>query len=507
MMSPALTIYVEKLNETYLRISADEGILRSLSEQFVFQVPGYRHMPSYRSGQWDGYIRLFNEINGLLYVGLFSKVFHFAKENNYPLEYVQNELYHKPFYKGKVSDEVLDSFIKSLQVQSDGEDLDTRDYQIEAIRASLENRRITLVSPTASGKSYIIYALIRWYLEEDRKILLIVPTTSLVEQMYADFRDYSTANGFDVEENAQILYSGKSKVLSTNVMITTWQSIQDEKKGFFEQFTVVIGDEAHGFKANKLKSIMEKCIYCDVRIAMTGTMPKDQSQILTISGLFGSVYEVISTRALMDLGFISDLDITCILLNYDHDTAKMIAKNKFDYKAEIDYIVTNENRNKRIANLAANLKGNTIVIFNFVEKQGKPLYDMLKDTDNKNVYFIHGSVKVAERERIRLEAKDIDNGLYIVSFGTFSTGINMPSIQNIIIASPVKSNIRLLQSIGRGLRLFKGKEKCNLYDIGDNFKATPKSKNNITLNHYISRIGIYDEQQFSYRIKEVEFHG
>ena len=177
--------------------------------------------------------------------------------------------------------------------------------------------------------------------------------------------------------------------------------------------------------------------------------------------------------------------------------------NKSTYQEEMDFIVKNDKRNKFIRNLTVSTEGNTLVLFQYVEKHGKILYEMIKDKVSKDrkVFFIYGGTDTEDREAARIMMEGEDNAICIASFGVFSTGINIPSIENVIFASPSKSKIRNLQSIGRGLRLKDGKSHCNLFDIADDFQR--KSWKNHTLGHFAERLKVYSEEQFDFKIIEV----
>lgn len=347
----------------------------------------------------------------------------------------------------------------------------------------------------------MIYTIMRHHLEERRKCILIVPTTSLVEQMYSDFKDYSTANGWRVDRHCQKLYSGFPKDFDADVLITTWQSIYKQPASWFQQFDVIFGDEAHQFKAKSLSTIMEKMTHVCHRIGTTGTLDNKKVHKLVLEGIFGPVYRVITTKELMDKGSVANLKIKCLVMKYDEITRKSRLKNQ--YSDEIDFLITNDKRNKFIRNLAVSCEGNTLVLFQFVEKHGRVLYEMIKKKvgDKRKVFFVYGGTEVEAREKARVMAENETDAIFVASFGVFSTGINIPSIENIIFASPYKAKIKVLQSIGRGLRLKEGKTHCNLFDLSDDLHW--KSWQNHTLRHLQDRVKIYAEEKFSFKIIEV----
>jgi superfamily II DNA or RNA helicase len=383
-----------------------------------------------------------------------------------------------------------------------GKPIEIRDYQVEAVRSALNKERTLLLSPTASGKSFIIYTTMRKHLDNHRKCIIIVPTTSLVEQLYTDFQDYSSANGWDTSLHCQKLYSGFTKDFTKDVLITTWQSVYLQPKAWFKQFNVIFGDEAHQFKAKSLTTVMEKMDNIRYRIGTTGTLDNKKVHRLVLEGMFGPVHKVTTTKALMDSGRLSSLNITCVILKYSDEIRK--AQKNMTYQDEMDFIVSNEARNKFIRNLAVKSEGNTLVLFQYVEKHGKVLYEAIKNKahDKRKIFFVYGGTETSDRESIRHITEGESDAIIMASFGTFSTGINIPSIENVIFASPSKSKIRNLQSIGRGLRLKEGKTHCNLYDLADDLHW--KSWKNHTLNHAAERYKTYAEEQFEIKLVEVD---
>ena len=489
-------IKIEKVNEVYLRIYTEQGIAQELSEFFTFEVPGARFTPKFKAKMWDGKIRLYDLHRKTLYVGLLKYVQEFADRNCYKIEYLNDVV-----KSTEITHEEVAEYAEWLNLHGRGEPIEIRDYQVDAIQKAISNERVMLLSPTASGKSLIIYTTMRHHLEHNRKCILIVPTTSLVEQMYADFQDYSTANGWRTDRHCQKLYSGFPKTFDSDVLITTWQSIYKQPAAWFQQFDVIFGDEAHQFKATSLSSIMEKMVNVRYRIGTTGTLDNKKVHKLVLEGMFGPVYRVITTKELMDQGSVANLKIKCLVLKYDEVTRKMM--NKCQYQSEMDFLVTHDKRNKFIRNLAVSCEGNTLVLFQYVEKHGSVLYDMIKaKAGNRKVFYIHGGTDVEAREEARKIMSKEKDAIALASFGVFSTGVNIPSIENVIFASPSKSKIRNLQSIGRGLRLNEGKTHCNLFDIADDLHW--KSWKNHTLRHLQERVQTYAEEKFSFKLLEVD---
>ena len=478
---------ISKKNEVNLQVKSEAHVYYELSDYFTFDVPGAKFMPQYRNKYWDGKIRLFSNHTGEIYVGLLDKLIQFCEDHNYTYEFEDNEYYGLPFQTNElISKEGVKDYMYSICKHV------PRDYQIEGVYDALKHNRKLLISPTASGKSLMIYAIVRYYVEKKQSTLIVVPTTSLVEQMYKDFEDY----GWDVGSFCHKIYAGKERETNSQVIITTWQSIYKLPRKYFERFSVVIGDEAHQFKSKSLISIMTKLSDAKYRFGFTGTLDGTQTHKWVLEGLFGPSYKIIKTDELMKKGHLATLDINVLLLKH--------SPNKFEtFEDEVQYIIGHEKRNRFIRNLALDLKGNTLILFARVEAHGQPLYEMInnKKIDNRNVFFIHGGVDTEDREKVRAITEKESDAIIVASYGTFSTGINIKNLHNIIFASPSKSRIRNLQSIGRVLRKGDKKVKATLYDIADDIRY--KSRKNYTLNHLIERIKIYNEENFNYDIINV----
>ena len=477
-------LIISKKNEIYLKVEAEPHIFYELSDQFTFDIPGAKFMPQYRSKHWDGKIRLFNVQTGEIYIGLLDKIITFCDNHNYTFEFKENKYYGLP---GEIDESIslegVKDYMKSICSH------EPRDYQIQGVHDALKYKRKLLLSPTASGKSLMIYSVVRYFVEQGMNILLVVPTTSLVEQMYKDFEDY----GWKSSNYCHKVYGGSERVSDKPVVISTWQSIYKLEKQFFDRFDIVIGDEAHQFKSKSLISIMSKLHDAKYRFGFTGTLDGTQTHKLVLEGLFGPTYKLIKTDELIKKGYLSKLNIKVLLLK--HEPQKLET-----YEDEVQYLIAHDKRNKFIKNLTLDLKGNTLVLFNRVSTHGEPLYEMINNDkgDNRKVFFIHGGIDTEERELVRKITEQESNAIIVASYGTFSTGINIKNLHNIIFASPSKSRIRNLQSIGRVLRKSKEKVSATLYDIADDI--THNSKRNYTLNHLVERIKIYNEENFDYEI-------
>jgi superfamily II DNA or RNA helicase len=486
---------VSKRNEVYLQIDTEPSTARAISEYFTFEVPGAKFMPAYRNRIWDGKIRLFSPATGELYVGLLPYLIKWLDEWEEPYK-ISEELQDDK----EISEENLKGFIDSLKLKSQGKSIESRDYQVNAIQHAIRKHRALLLSPTASGKSLIIYILIRYYmlLLQDKatdKILILVPTTSLVEQMFSDFIDY----GWN-EKHMQRIYGGHDKEVTRRVVISTWQSIYKFPKSYFNQFGMVVGDEAHLFKAKSLTSILTKMENCKYRFGLTGTLDGMQTHRLVLEGLFGTLNKVITTKELIDKKTLASFKIKSLVLSYPEHECKLVKDMK--YQEEMEFIVTHPKRNEFIRDLTLNLKGNTLVLFQFVEKHGNVLHDMIKNATERKVFYVFGGTDTETREQIRAITEKEESAIIVASYGTFSTGINIRNLHNIVFSSPSKSRVRTLQSIGRGLRKGDNKDEATLFDLADDF--TYKSKRNFTLGHFLERINIYNEEQFDYEITRIK---
>jgi superfamily II DNA or RNA helicase len=460
---------------------------QELTEFFTFEVPGFKFMPQYRNRMWDGKIRLFSSVTGEIYVGLLEYIKGFCDRNQ--IDYILEEGVEN---ERNIVREVVRNFIRSLKPKSQGKSLKVRDYQIDAVHHCIARNRALIVSPTASGKSLVIYSLVRYYHMMGLKTLILVPTTSLVEQMYTDFEDYGWSSG----TYCQKVYQGHDRKVTKDIVISTWQSVYKMPTKYFEDFGCVIGDEAHLFKAKSLTGIMTKLHTCKYRFGLTGTLDGTQTHQLVLEGLFGPVEKVVTTKELIEKKTLADLKIKCIILKHENVRVRM------EYAEELEYIVTHKGRQDFVINLLKHLKGNTLCLFQLVEKHGKPLHEAAEKTiTDRNVYFVYGGTGTDTREEIRGLIENAKDSIVIASYGTFSTGINIRNIHNIVLASPSKSKIRVLQSIGRGLRQGDTKDSVIIFDIADDL--TFRNQSNFTLNHFQERINIYNEEQFNYEISKV----
>ena len=490
---------ISNANHSYVRVECDTDVSWELRDAFAFRPDGFQFIPSYKQKLWDGYIRMYNPNTKLIYRGLVDRVINWGTERGYEIEY-PDQVYDTSFSLSQAND-----FVEYLNPK-----YSPRDYQMDGFIHAIRSKRKIIISPTGSGKSLLQYMFFMYLMKQGKRGLLVVPRSALVEQMYSDFQDYSSKNGKDMSKYCHRVYAGKDKDVDMPLIISTWQSLQNLPKDYFKKFDYVIVDEVHGAveKSQNMKvmsNIVTNCVNAEYRIGVTGTLPKGPGADFSLTGLFGDIYKVISSKELMDRKQLADLTIKCLLLKYSEEECNYM--KSADYKAEINYIVSNKERNKFIVNLALSLEGNTIVFFNYVEKHGQVLYEMLqkKVKNGRKVFYIHGGTDVEEREQIRKILEQERNAILVGSVGVLSTGTNIVALNNVIFASPSKSKIRNLQSVGRGLRISEKKQSATLFDIADDFSY--KKRENYTLKHFMERIKTYSEEGFRFKLYKIDMKG
>ena len=475
-------VQITKHNEVHDRIVCDPDLANEISDFFTFDVSNAKFTPAGKSGFWDGKIRIFNKMNGLLPCGLRTKLEQFCKDRDYGVEYTF-DVANVEFSLKEAWD-----FIETLKIP---EKYKPRDYQVEAFVTSVREGRLLLLSPTGSGKSMLIYLLTMYF---GVSTLIVVPRKSLVHQLAGDFKDY----GYD--EAVHKIFGGQDKDTEHEITISTWQSIAKQSEAWFAKYQLFHGDEAHLFKAKSLTTILGRMKQCVHKYGFTGTLDDVQCHVLVLQGLFGRICKVATTAELIEQKYLADFDIKALILSYPDTVRKSLTKAT--YQDEMSYIFACAGRNRFIKNLALSLKGNTILLFQRIETHGKLLYDLIKtEAGDRKVYYIHGGVDVDIREEIRKIVETDTDAIICASTGTFSFGVNIVNLSNVIFASPSKGKIQNLQSIGRALRRSATKTTATLYDIADDMSW--KKKNNYTLTHFILRMKIYAEEKHPYKVYKI----
>lgn len=496
----AVTAIITSFNDNeYSKIANN---LSFVAKKFDFQPDNYKYVPSYISGVWDGYIRPVKfaiNRNGNPYIifpiGLYDEIMHYLEDVIHDVTINKQYAYekHKQLI---IHQETIDNI-----------GIELYEHQAQAIEIALKEHRKLIISPTGSGKSMIIYLIIQSLLknEIDGKILLLVPTVGLVKQLFHDIYTYSQQNE-ELKELIHCITSGKPKNNPiSKIYISTWQSIYREKDDYFKQFSALIVDEVHTADCNSITKICEKTTNAYYRIGLTGTLKGTKLNRIALTGYFGGIFECVNTKRLMDMNIISKLNVNHVYMQHP----KTFKQGKYvTYQEEMDIINNNEKRYQKLSILSAYTalnKGNTLILVNYVEKQGDVLYELLNKVKSQseeyqdlNIYYVNGKTSAEERERIRKAIENDTNGIIIATYQVFQAGVNIKNLHNVIFASPTKSIVRTLQSIGRGLRLHESKERCNLYDVVDVLNIN--GHNSYTEKHHMMRKQYYKdiaEEQFT----------
>lgn len=478
-------VIIRNKNEVHVTIECSDSISYELKEYFSFFIPNHHFNPKVKAKLWNGRIYLFSIHKKEIYRGLVQEVIKFCEDNDYTYEYEDE-------FKDEFSVKEAQDFIASLKLPSQYE---IRDYQLDAFVHSIRNKRALILSPTGSGKSLNIYLTIRKILQNsDSKILIIVPTINLVNQLASDFEDY----GWNADKYVHRIHGGMEQDTDKPVVISTWQSLITFSKNYFKDFDAVIIDEAHTAQAKSITNICTALVNAKYRIGTTGTIDDTQAHKWVIEGLTGPYKRVTTTKALIDNKTLSEFEIKCLLLKHPLEDCKPRT-----YPEEIEFLVLNESRNKFIANLALSLEGNTLLLFQYI-KHGKLLLELLKNK-GKPVYFVYGKTEAEIREQTRNIVETETNSIIIASVGVFAVGVNIKNLHNVIFSSPSKARIRILQSIGRVLRRSDTKTKSILFDIADNLIY--KKKENFTFKHFTKRLQYYAEEKFSFKIYKLNLKG
>lgn len=496
-------IKVSKIDEVFMRLDGPDDMMIRVFERFSFFVPKYIFDPRYKAGVWDGQIHLLRS-DRTMYVGLIGRLEAFCIENGWEFEAQWD-------YKATL-DFSPESALQFAQRVIHQEGLVPYDYQLTGFMEAVRRRRLILLSPTASGKSLIIY-LIAWFVVAvmgGSKVLIVVPLRQLVSQLIKDFSEFSggRTDGMMCEVEGKKTLASE---INEKVVITTWHAVYKQPASWFEQFSGIVGDEVHRFKASSLKSLMEKLGGCPFRVGLTGSMDRTETNEMVLEGLFGPPMRLATTRDLQNRGIIAKSQVRAVVLKhpkarlktdlYNYDPSELTGSEK--YEREIQYLAGCEPRNSFLCHLTLSLLGNTLVLFERVEAHGAVIFERLVKERPDNTFFIHGGVDVKLREQVKAKVEASDQSITVASLGTFSTGINIKRLNNIVFAFVGKAPITLLQSIGRGLRVAADKRSCLLVDIADDLRLTSRSSENYTLRHFKERIAIYQDEKHPVSVSTV----
>ena len=502
-----MSVIIRKLNESFVQIkNYDQELYKKLRERFTFYSPNYRFNPKYKAGYWDGKISLFDSQNDTIPIGLFPDLYKIVKTKTNDI-ICDFSLFEKGY---DISKEEILNFCKAINLP-----FKPYEHQINAIQKAIQKKRIILESATSSGKSFIQFVICNFLkLKNDKeKILIIVPTVQLVEQMAKDFCDYAK-NFCDYSENIKKIYSGQGKEINKQafIVISTYQSLSNIKNNkVFEAFTSVICDEAHTATSLSISNIVSKCTNAEFKIGCTGSLSNEKVHEMQLKGLFGSVEKIISARQLIEKDMAANFDIKGIILEYNIDD-RIILKNKLEgiktkkrkeiarYTCEMELIRGKENRLNFFVDFANKIDKNSIFLFKNIE-YGRKLFRELRLNTKKRVYYIDGSIDVLKREEIRANLERYNNCILVTSFGTFSTGINVKNIYNAVLVESMKSPIKIIQTIGRILRKLPNKNAV-LFDIADELSLNRFT--NYSMRHFKSRLSTYKKERHEVKVIKIK---
>lgn len=511
-----MKVVITKINESYLKIDCEKDVAHNIGSYFTFYADNHRFHPKVKAGIWDGKIRLFNLRDKTFPIGLYNKLIDFCESYDY--EIVTTNAIFEP---NNITQDDIQTLCKDLKIT----DIQPRDYQIQMVCTAINENKIVGISPTSSGKSFIIFMfanLIR-LMHEKSHVLIVVPSLSLVSQMQFDFLDYGK-NVFGYDRMIEVSTEGLSSKPKRPFVITTWQMLSVMSRedaqifnDYLAHFKGVVVDECHGASAKEIQNLVTCCLNATYKMGMTGTMHESKVSNTQINGLFGDKYQFTTTQEMIAEGYAPPLEIKGVILNYtdvdkkayseilqkmSNRPQKMDGKERYNF--EMDYLRTHKERFRfvvKLVNKITKSNENTLVLFRDIKGEyGKKIYKALKEHFGRDVVYIDGSVKGTEREMERRATEQAEGKIIVASLGVFSTGISIKRLHNLVIAEPIKSKVKVIQSLGRTLRVHETKDVAVVYDIGDNLDYG-KWKG-YSLKHFMSRIDAYDSEGHPYSAVE-----
>lgn len=483
-------LIIEKVNSSCVHLVCEDGLSHRIYNVFSAYAPGYRFNPRFKMHVWDGKVRCYNPMSQILPIGLLNNLLIWCDQHNiqYSLQGFKDGL------TDKIDKEDLEKQMNSYITAG----FQARDYQVNAVHAALTNRRGVLLSCTGSGKSLMIYTFLRYLLDNKdvHRAILIVPSVSLVEQMYSDFQDYGWD---DLEDHVEMLYSGKKPTFKKEILISTWQSLEKEDQEFFEVYDACVVDECHQAKCSVVTRLLKLMHNAEYKIGTSGTLPTEISEQLQINSVIGNVLFELKSCELIARGYLTKLNIAAIFLKYPE---AFIAENKErTYPEEVKMVEEYPNRNKVLNFIIDHTSSmnNMLILVNHRNHLRDVETYLHENYPDKKVSIITGDVKAKVREEIRTGIEDEDGTILLATYQTMSTGVNIPKLHAIMLFSNSKSRIKVLQSIGRGLRKHNSKNKVIIYDIVDDLsykKRTGRIAKNYCMQHFDERSNYYIEQEF-----------
>jgi superfamily II DNA or RNA helicase len=464
-------------------VSEDPAILEAANKKFAIPVENYWFMPAYKAGRWDGKIR-FVQNDGKFYVGNFKRI----------LKYVYDDEFHEmevdPAFALEPEDK--EKFKEQFLANVDSLDCPFAPYvhQIRGAMKACYYKRGVCRHVTSAGKSLTIALTIHHLIHEkpDHKFLILVPKIDLVEQFVENLEEYG------VPPDLVGKFCGYTKEPEAQIVVSTWQSMH-KQKALLKEFTVLLVDECHGLKADVVRSVAENAINCETRLGFTGTMPEDKADSFLVEGVLGPIIDEVGYKELQDKNQIAGIRVKVVECEYGEEA---LARNEVeDYHQERDYIENDEKRNKIIGRIAKEYADNDKNCLILVKKiDHTVILKDLMDRAGVKSFVVTGDTKIADRNEARHSLEESGGNVIIATVGVYSTGVSIKRLHSVIFASPGKSKIQTLQSVGRGLRLHNTKRKLDLFDIAENLRFSKK--------HLRKRLKYYDESEFEYEVRKVQ---
>lgn len=483
-----MAAFVGVVNASTLFLETDnDSLWQAAYETLRYQDPTFERNAW---SKWDGTVRMFNKKNGTFPSGLLSMMLKLCRD-------YEDKVDIEPLLKNLVRDisrEDIQEWVDNLNVSSGGNPIKPYDYQVEALYYSVKYTRYLALAATSAGKSLMQYMKARFWLDmmaDEAKILIVVPTLQLTQQLYKDFKDYSQLNGWDTDAYVHVAGDGVSPYTRKRIVICTWQTLKNQDREFFQPFNFLMGDEAHTFSSESLDYISSSCINCWQRVGLTGTLRRnDPNHKIRVCKIFGDSKRLVTTKQLQDRGLATKTVVNMIVMSYPTEQRRKW-RNDCTLEKETKIICGYEPRNKILVNLGRKLKGNSLFLFNNIETHLEVVKEEMIKAGLKP-FVIHGDISVEEREEIKRYMETHDDVILLASYGTTSTGISIKKLHNLVFAFPSKSNIRIQQSIGRMLRIHDSKDIAFIYDLIDEMKFD--GRRNRTMEWAAERLDIYREE-------------
>lgn len=485
-------------------IDFSEMELEQVRHSFKRRISNWRFHPLVKKRVWDGYISFIDKYNRIP-AGLWNELNDICKKFNLKIEIEGlKELIDFDFDEQDFRSWVEEFF-------GDHPKYKPRDYQIDACIPIMKYRRTISEIATSAGKTLIMFMIFGYLLErkKSKKMLIIVPNTNLVLQTFEDFEKY---NNGKIKYHLQMIHGGTDKTKQDiDLIIGTYQSLVKRERDWFDGIDAVCVDEAHHAQASSIKKILINCYDSRYAYGLSGTMLQDGStEALTVQAYLGPQVNNISANFLIQNKFATAIFVKHVRLNYLEHEARVKLEQLRSRKSEIEgskmlelekrLVIENRARFLFVCDFIIRSTKNSLVLFQNVKDQyGRKIYDYIREnTSDKEVFYVDGGTGIDLREDYINRMEHGENKILIASFGTFSTGISVNNIHNVYFVESYKSERIIRQSVGRGMRLFEGKERVNIIDFVDDFSLTQSSKNYL-LKHGEERLKIYTQQGFPFK--------